>query len=107
MSYEEIQPGKSLLFREVHLEFRERKGLASLGHPQCVLEMYFLTSWGKKKKKKTTQIVQAPTWAAYLLEMTGAAAAGLKQGTGSPPPHLLQSPGSCVANPAPLPVCIP
>lgn len=36
------QPGKNYLIQ------RGRKGLASLGYPQCVLEMHFLASWKKQ-----------------------------------------------------------
>lgn len=44
MSSKEVwaQPGKNNLIQ------REREGLASLGHPQCVLETHFLTSWKKQ-----------------------------------------------------------
>ena len=44
MSSKEAQapPGKDYLIQ------RERKGLSSLGHPQCVLETYFSASWKKQ-----------------------------------------------------------
>lgn len=70
-----------LRLREVQcMVLKKEKALASLGHPQCVLEafslleMCFLTFW---KKQRSPSIygpylaVQMHTWSSYLQQTTG------------------------------------